>query len=94
MNIPASLKPFEYKHSVGVLYLLGKQGKMNISDLARGIGVIHRTGINTSIELLQEFGIVTVEEAVPNIKYVTLTDKGQRIAECLDLIITSIGHEN
>jgi DNA-binding HxlR family transcriptional regulator len=67
---------------------------MNISDIARGIGVIHRTGINTSLELMQEFEIVTVEEEVPNIKFVTLTDKGRKIAECIDLLISSIGDED
>ncbi len=88
--IPPELKPFKYKHSCAILYLLHKKEKLNLSELAEGIGVKHRTGINRSIEALSESGLITYKDVQPRTRWVSLTDKGHIVSHCIYLMIDAV----
>jgi predicted transcriptional regulator len=93
-NIPLEIEPFKYKHSCAILYLLNQKEKMNLSELAEGIGVKHRTGINRSIEALSESGLITYEDVQPRTKWVKLTKRGYIVAQCMYDMIKAVNVTN
>jgi hypothetical protein len=63
---------------------------MNVSELAEGIGVKQRSGINRSIEALSRADLITFEDVQPRTRWVKLTKRGDIVAQCMYFMIGAI----
>ena len=69
------------KHSMRILLILRREGRLNLTSIRDKLGVKYYGGMANSVNTLEETGLIQKELEPPLSIYVTLTPLGEKVAE-------------